>query len=112
MDWHKVTVPFHQQKVESEQKMKSLEDGFKALLLTKGSPAEAALFLLRDDQEKLYTYYFSPAAMDFSRDLVTQRRGERCEAPSPKTEGLTWVAGDRTGAMEPYGYQDKKLFQP
>ena len=98
MDWYKVTLAFS----ESESKMKPLEQGFRNLFETKGSPAEAALFLARDEQAKSITYYFSPAAMAFSQELVTQRRGEPCDPPSPTLEGLSWVFGDRSGALHPY----------
>ena len=97
MNWYRVTLAFSE-----SDKMKSLEDSFKRLFEERGSPGAAALFLTRDGDSKTIAYYFSPAAMTFSRKLIEQRKGERCLAPSPTLEGLTFVFRDRTGDLERY----------
>jgi hypothetical protein len=77
--WYKVTFPYKECGESGRgTQMKSM---FELLDISKGAPREAALFWATDERLTSMSYYFSPAAAELAKHLVTTNRGVTCPAP-------------------------------
>jgi hypothetical protein len=91
--WYKVTVKYEDTTPQSAGR--SLQDAFLAILVSNGTPRDAALFGDRSDDFEQYFYYFSPGAYRIASKLIDSHRGVPCAKPSGKR--LAFLVGDETG---------------
>jgi hypothetical protein len=88
--WYKVTVKYED--TIPQRAGKSLQDAFLAILVSNGTPKDAALFGDRSDDFERYFYYFSPAAYRIASQLIDSHEGVPCPKPSGKR--LAFLVGD------------------